>query len=76
MTADPTLQDRGDVGNAATLGMVHELHLTPHQLSTCISIFYVGYIVFQLPGYLFLRTISPPVQIGLALMFWGTFNTV
>ncbi|OQU99153.1 hypothetical protein CLAIMM_04827 [Cladophialophora immunda] len=68
--------DRGDVGNAAVAGMTDELHLTPHQLSTCITIFYVGYIVFQLPGYLCLRIVRPPVQLGLALMVWGTFNTL
>ncbi|KIY01719.1 uncharacterized protein Z520_01857 [Fonsecaea multimorphosa CBS 102226] len=68
--------DRGDVGNAAVAGMTDELHLTPHQLSTCITIFYVGYIVFQLPGYLCLKLVRPPVQLGLALMLWGTFNTL
>jgi hypothetical protein len=69
-------QDRGDVGNAAVLGMTDDLHLTPHQLSTCISIFYVGYVLFQMPGYFLLRVIPALVQLGIALMFWGTFNTL
>lgn len=56
--------------------MTEELRMSAQQLSTCVSIFYVGYIVFQLPGYLCLRLVRPPVQLGLALMFWGTFNTV
>jgi hypothetical protein len=56
--------------------MTKDLHMSAHQLSTSISIFYVGYIVFQLPGYLCLRVVRPPVQLGLALMCWGTFNTL
>lgn len=64
------------MGYAAVAGMTEELRMSAQQLSTCVSIFYVGYIVFQLPGYLCLRLVRPPVQLGLALMFWGTFNTV
>jgi hypothetical protein len=64
------------VANAAVLGMTKDLHMSAQELSTSISIFYLGYIVFQLPGYLCLRLVPPPVQLGLALMFWGTFNTV
>ncbi len=75
MIAD-IFQDRGDVGNAAVAGMTDELHLTPHQLSTCNTIFYVGYIVFQFAGYICVRILRPPIQLGLALMFWGTFNTL
>ena len=56
--------------------MTDELHITPQQLSTCISVFYVSYIIFQLPGYLFLRIIPAPIQIGAALMFWGTFDSL
>lgn len=37
--------DRGDIANAAIAGMDKELHITPSQLSTCVSIFFVGYIV-------------------------------
>lgn len=64
------------MANAAVAGLTDELHLTPQMLSTCISLFYVGYIAFQIPGFLCVRLVPPPVQLGLALMFWGTFNTV
>ena len=67
-------QDRGDIGSAASAGMSSHLKLTPAMLSTCASTFYVGYILFQLPGDIFLRVITPPVQLGLALMIWGGFT--
>lgn len=56
--------------------MAKDLHLTPGQLATCISIFYVGYIVFQLPGDIFLRKITPPIQLGLAMITWGLLTTL
>ncbi|KAJ9641318.1 hypothetical protein H2204_002996 [Knufia peltigerae] len=66
--------DRGDVGFAASVGLTEELHISSHQLSTIVSLFSVGYIVFQLPGDIFLRVVTPPVQLGIALCVWGTFT--
>ena len=74
--ADLSLQDRGDIGNAAVAGMSKDLHLTPQMLSNCSAMFFVGYIVFQLPGDLFLRVVTPPLQLALALMVWGLFTAL
>lgn len=54
--------------------MAEDLNLTAHTLSTCVSLFYVAYILFQLPGDLFLRAVTPPIQLGFALIFWGSFT--
>jgi hypothetical protein len=56
--------------------MLEDLSLTPERLSTAASMFYVTYILFQLPGTLSLRIIKPPYVLGAALMTWGTFNTL
>ena len=69
-------QDRSDVGNAAVAGMTKDLHMSPQQLSTAASMFYVTYVVFQLPGNLALRVVDPQIQLALALMTWGLFNTL
>ncbi|OQV08074.1 hypothetical protein CLAIMM_12399 [Cladophialophora immunda] len=42
--------DRGDIGFAESAGMKEALNLTPHKFSNVVSFFYVGYIVFQMPG--------------------------
>ncbi|KFY85767.1 hypothetical protein V500_08136 [Pseudogymnoascus sp. VKM F-4518 (FW-2643)] len=68
--------DRGDIGNAAVAGMNKDLKITPQQYSNCVSLFYLGYIVFELPGTIFLRKISPPIQLGVAMMGWGTCTTL
>lgn len=70
------MQDRGDISNAAVAGMSQDLNLSGKKLSNCVSLFYVGYVVFMLPGTLFMRKITPPRQLALALMVWGTFNTL
>jgi fucose permease len=69
-------EDRGDIGNAAVAGMDAELHISAHQLSQCVAFFYIGYIVFQLPGDLFIRVIGPNRQLGLAMIGWGLGTTV
>ncbi|KAJ9643658.1 hypothetical protein H2204_001803 [Knufia peltigerae] len=68
--------DRGDLANAAVAGMSENLHLTGKQLANCVSLFYVGYIVFQLPGDLFLRKVTPPIQLCLAMVSWGLVTTL
>ncbi|TAQ84354.1 hypothetical protein B7494_g7317 [Chlorociboria aeruginascens] len=68
--------DRGDIGNAAVAGMSRDLHLTSQMLSNCSAMFFVVYIVFQLPGDLFLRVLTPPIQMALALMTWGLFTAL
>lgn len=70
------IQDRGDLANAAVAGMSENLHLTGKQLANCVSLFYVGYIVFQLPGDLFLRKVTPPIQLCLAMVSWGLVTTL
>ncbi|KAK4168310.1 putative transporter [Cladorrhinum sp. PSN259] len=63
--------DRSDVSNAVVAGMGKELMLTPGQISNCIAFFYIGFLVFQLPGSILVRVLTPPIQLGLALMIWG-----
>ncbi|KAK4501512.1 hypothetical protein PRZ48_007321 [Zasmidium cellare] len=67
--------DRSDVGNAAVAGMTTDLHMSASQLSTAASMFYVTYVLFQLPGNLAVRVIDPQVLLGIGLMVWGLFNT-
>ncbi|KAJ5453418.1 uncharacterized protein N7458_004374, partial [Penicillium daleae] len=65
-----------DVGFASIAGLNKELQLSPRQFSNIINLFYVGYIVAQLPGTLFLRFIGPSGQLGTACVLWGVFTIV
>ena len=50
--------------------------MTSSQLSYCIAFFYIGFLLFELPGAILLRVLTPPFQLGIALMAWGTATTV
>jgi sugar phosphate permease len=41
--------------------LASELHLTPHQISTGLALFYVCYVVFDFPSNLFMSRLSPRV---------------
>jgi len=56
--------------------MSETLGLSGAQLATCVSLFYVGSIVFQLPGDMFLRKITPPTQLGVAMVIWGLITSL
>lgn len=56
--------------------MIQELELTPQQFSNVVNMFFVGYIIAQLPGTLFLRIVGPPIQLGTACVLWGVFTIV
>ncbi|KAH8705207.1 putative pantothenate transporter [Talaromyces proteolyticus] len=68
--------DRGDIGNASIAGMKQALNLSPNEYANSVAFFYIGYIVFQLPGNLLLRKITPPMQLSGALIVWGTFTAL
>jgi hypothetical protein len=56
--------------------MTRDLHMTSGELSNCVAFFFIGFMLFQLPGVLFIRMLTPPIQLGCALMAWGTATTL
>ena len=57
--------------NTYTAGLQKELKMTATELSSYLSLFYVGYLVFELPACLFLRKVTANLQLGAALIFRG-----
>jgi MFS family permease len=62
---------RTDIGNALIAGMDKDLEVTPARYTTIVTVFLVGYIVFQPAGTFFLRVLTPPIQLGAAMVAWG-----
>jgi hypothetical protein len=58
---------RSNVGLAQTMNLeeahdlASELHLTKHQISTGLALFYVCYVIFDFPSNLFMSRLSPRV---------------
>ena len=50
--------------------------MTPNDLSSTVSLFYVGYIIMELPATLFLKKVTAKIQLTGALLSWGTFTAL
>ncbi|KAI0039502.1 MFS general substrate transporter [Auriscalpium vulgare] len=63
--------DRANIGNAKVLGLSKALHLTPNQYNLALSIFFVGYVVFETPSNIILKRIGPRWYIPVMTIVWG-----
>ncbi|KAK0123942.1 hypothetical protein ONS95_008932 [Cadophora gregata] len=55
--------DRNSIGNARLLRPEKTLHLSPEQYYNCLMMFFVGYVIFMLPGIILLRFFVPHQQL-------------
>ncbi len=64
--------DRANYGFGAAAGLARTLHITDKQTSLLGSLFFLGYVSFQLPGAAFARKRSASLLVFLALIAWGS----
>ncbi|KAA1477432.1 MFS general substrate transporter [Dentipellis sp. KUC8613] len=63
--------DRANIGNAKVLGMYKALGLTSTQYNAALSVFFVGYVIFETPSNIILRRTSPRFYIPALTIVWG-----
>ncbi|KLP09785.1 Uncharacterized protein LW94_4825 [Fusarium fujikuroi] len=63
--------DRINVSNARLAGMQEDLHMTDTVWSTGISMFYVGYILSQIPANVILAKGTPRVLLPSCMLVWS-----
>ncbi|KAI1617659.1 nicotinic acid plasma membrane transporter [Exophiala viscosa] len=63
--------DRTNIGNAKIAGMPTDIHLHGTQINLAVSIFYVTYIIFEIPITLLVRVIGPSRLIPCILVSWS-----
>jgi MFS family permease len=63
--------DRSNVGNAKILELETDLHLTSHQYAIALSVFYVFYVVAEVPSNLFLKKATTRLWLPLLATLWG-----
>ncbi|KAK4703906.1 hypothetical protein P7C70_g2317, partial [Phenoliferia sp. Uapishka_3] len=63
--------DRTNIGNARNLGLQKDLALTSKQYSNCLAIYFVTYIVSEVPATLVLKFITPKIWLPLLTGLWG-----
>lgn len=67
--------DRSDIGNAQTAGMQKAIGATDSEWSRVVSLFYVGFVLGQAAGVFTLRSLTPQVVLGAAVVIWGVCIT-
>ncbi|BCS20356.1 uncharacterized protein APUU_20788A [Aspergillus puulaauensis] len=63
--------DRTNVGNAKVAGMEQELELDSNRYSIALVVFFVGYVVFEIPSNMLLEHIKPNVWLPIIMFAWG-----
>jgi len=69
------LIDRNNIGIAA-LTMNRELAITSQQFGLVFGIFFIGYLIFEIPSNLLLHRIGARVWIARILLSWGIVATL
>lgn len=65
--------DRINIGNARIQGLERDLHMNPkgNQYNIALLIFFVPYILFEVPSNIIIRKISPSTWLSSIMVAWG-----
>ncbi|KAH8106173.1 MFS general substrate transporter [Cristinia sonorae] len=63
--------DRVNIGNAAIFGLKADLRLTGDQFNTALLIFFIPFVVFEVPSNVFLKRLQPHVWLGGCILAFG-----
>ncbi|KAJ8118147.1 hypothetical protein OPT61_g805 [Boeremia exigua] len=64
--------DRQNIGNARVAGMGSDLKLTDSDYAMLLSIFFIGYLICEVPSNLILTRSRPSYYLPGIMMVWGT----
>lgn len=63
--------DRTNIGNAKIAGMADDLKLTSNQYSISLIVFFITYVLFEVPSNLILSRTRPSVFLPIIMILWG-----
>lgn len=63
--------DRTNIANASVFGLQKDLGLTGTQYNTALTIFFIPYIVFEIPSNIILKRLKPHVWLSLCMFLFG-----
>ncbi|KAL4071093.1 major facilitator superfamily domain-containing protein [Scleroderma yunnanense] len=67
--------DRSNIASARLKGLEEDLHMTGQQFNDLVSIFYVGYVLMQIPSNIFLNQLrTPSAYISCCIFLWGIIS--
>ncbi|KAI4199811.1 MAG: hypothetical protein LQ350_004341 [Teloschistes chrysophthalmus] len=63
--------DRTNIGNAKIAGMQADLHLSSGQYSVSLIVFFISYVLFEIPSNLILSKSRPSIFLPTIMILWG-----
>lgn len=63
--------DRINIGNARIEGLERDLGMVGNDYNIALQIFFVPYILLEVPSNILLRRIAPPTWLSFIMFFWG-----
>lgn len=63
--------DRINIGNARILGLEEDLGMGGHQYNVALFVFFIPYILFEVPSNMLLKRIKPSVWLSGIMAGWG-----
>lgn len=68
--------DRNNLASARLGGLEKDIGLVGNQYQICISILFVGYILFQVPSNMLLNKMGrPSIYLSVVMTIWGAIST-
>ncbi|KAG1157825.1 hypothetical protein G6F36_014212 [Rhizopus arrhizus] len=64
--------DRVNIGNARLAGLTTDLNISPNAYNAALSIFFAGYVLFEVPSNMILKVVGPSKWIPIVMLSWGT----
>ncbi|KAL1916868.1 uncharacterized protein VTP21DRAFT_5065 [Calcarisporiella thermophila] len=64
--------DRINLGNAKLDSIEKDIGTTPAEFNWALSIFFIGYIIFEVPSNVILKLIGPRRWLPIVMILWGT----
>ncbi|KAF4950354.1 hypothetical protein FSARC_13218 [Fusarium sarcochroum] len=64
--------DRGNIANANAAGMSEDLGMSESQYSLLVSLFFVAYVLFEVPSNMLLMKIKPSIYLPTICVVWGS----
>lgn len=63
--------DRSNIGNANLFGLSKHLKLNDSQYSICLAIFFVFYVLFEVPSNMVMKAWRPAMWLPIIMLAWG-----
>ncbi|PYH35258.1 allantoate permease family MFS transporter [Aspergillus neoniger CBS 115656] len=68
--------DRSNVGNARLEGMATEIHMSGDQYLTGLTLYFIGYVLFEVPCNIVLKKTTPRIWLPTLTLVWGVVATL